>query len=113
MFFCNRELRRLRQEVAALRLEMHQGFYILAKGERIMSAELDALTAQVQANTEVEASAVTLIQGLAAQIAANTTDPAALTALSEQLKTSADALAAAITANTPASPASAPTAPPA
>jgi hypothetical protein len=67
-------------------------------------AALDDLTAQVKANSDVEASAVVLIQGLATQIANNTSDPAALAALSTQLKTSADALAAAITANTPAAP---------
>lgn len=69
-----------------------------------MSAELDALTGQVAQNTTVEASAVTLIQGLAAQIAAAGTDPAKLTALTTSLNTSATALAAAIAANTPAAP---------
>jgi len=67
-------------------------------------AALDDLTTQVGQNTTVEGSAVTLIQGLAAQIAAAGTDPAKLSALQTQLKTSADALAAAVTANTPAEP---------
>ena len=66
-----------------------------------MSAEFDALVAQVTANTDVEASAVTLIQGIAAQLA-NSPTSAQVSALSSQLKTSADALAGAITANTPA-----------
>lgn len=66
-----------------------------------MSAEFDALVAQVTANTDVEASAVALIQGIAAQLAAAPT-AAQVSALSTQLKTSADSLAAAITANTPA-----------
>lgn len=79
---------------------------IILTEDKRMSVELDALTAQVAANTAVEQSAVTLIQGLAAQIAANTGDPAKLTALASQLKTSADSLAAAITANTPAAPTS-------
>lgn len=61
-----------------------------------------ALTSQVQANTDAETSAVILIQGLAAQIAAVANDPAAVTALAAKLKTSADALAAAVVANTPA-----------
>jgi hypothetical protein len=67
-----------------------------------MSAQLDALTAQVQANTTVEASAVTLIQGLANEIAtaASTGDSAQLTALATQLQASASSLSAAITANT-------------
>jgi peptidoglycan hydrolase CwlO-like protein len=67
-----------------------------------MSKELDDLTAQVAANTNLEQSAVTMIQGLAAQIAAAKNDPAAIQALSDQLNTSATALTNAITANTPA-----------
>ena len=72
--------------------------------EETMSAELDALTVQVTANTNVENSAILLIQGIAAQLVAIKDDPAKITALSTSLKTSADALAAAITANTPATP---------
>ena len=67
-----------------------------------MSAQLDALTAQVKANTDVEASAIVLIKGLADQIAAVKTDPVALQALSDSLKASAGTLSDAITANTPA-----------
>ena len=73
---------------------------VIQRKEDAMSLELDALTAQVQATTDIELSAITLIQGLAAQIAALKTDPAALQALSDSLKISADNLAAAITANT-------------
>jgi len=65
---------------------------------------LAALQAQVQQNTTIENSAVTLIQGLAAQIAQAGTDPAALAALTANLNQSATALAAAITANTPSAP---------
>ena len=70
--------------------------------EDIIMADLTALTAQVKANTDAEASAVLLIQGLVAQIAAAGTDPVALKALQDNLKASADALAAAVVANTPA-----------
>lgn len=77
-----------------------------------MAQELDALIAQVAANTTVEQSAATLIRGFAAKldaaiaaaVAAGAT-PAVLTqltALSTTLKTSDDDLAAAITENTPA-----------
>ncbi len=73
--------------------------------EAIMSA-LDDLRTEVARNTSLEQSAVTLIQGIAQQLkdalAAN--DPAALTDLTNQLSASADALAAAVTANTPAAP---------
>lgn len=68
-----------------------------------MSALTD-LQAQVQKTTEVETSAVTLIQGIAQKLADAIAagDPAALTALQTELATSADALAAAVVANTPA-----------
>ena len=65
---------------------------------------LDELKTQVDANTSVEQSAITLINGLAAQIAAVATDPAKVQALADELKTSATALSTAITANTPAAP---------
>jgi len=63
-----------------------------------MSQQLTDLTTQVAQNTTVEASAVTLIKGLAAQIVAAGTDPVALQALHDSLNTSATALAAAIAA---------------
>jgi hypothetical protein len=75
---------------------------LLGQVEEGIMADLKALQDQVQQTTTVEQSAVTLIQGLATQLAANATDPAAIAQLAQQLKTSSDALAAAITANTPA-----------
>jgi hypothetical protein len=68
-----------------------------------ISANLAALMAQVAQNTSVEASAVTLIQGIASQLSAAlaNSDDAALPALVEQLNTSAVALGAAVSANTP------------
>ena len=69
-----------------------------------MTAELDALTAEVAAETAVETSAIALIQGLAAKITAAGTDPIALAALTAQMTTSSAALAAAVAANTPAAP---------
>ncbi len=74
-----------------------------------MSQALNDLTAQVTATVGIEQSAVALIQGLADQIKAAGTDPAALEALQANLKTSADALAAAVAANSTPS-ATAPTA---
>lgn len=67
-------------------------------------AALDDLKAQVTATTTLEASAVLLIQGIAQQLkdAIAAGDPAALVVLTDQLHTSATALADAITANTPA-----------
>ena len=69
------------------------------------ASALQALQAQVAQNTTVEESAVTLIKGLAAQIAAAGTDPTALAALTTALNQSASVLSAAIAANTPAAPA--------
>ena len=67
-----------------------------------MSVELDALTAQVAENTAVEQSAIVLIQGIAAQLAALKDDPVAIAALAAQLDATSEALAAAVLANTPA-----------
>jgi hypothetical protein len=81
-----------------------------------MTTELDQLRSSVAANTTVTASAIALIQGIKAQLdaAIESDDPDALTALSDSLESSDAALAAAISANTPAAPAAAnPTATPA
>lgn len=69
--------------------------------ETIM-ANLDNITAAVQREESVDQSIVALVQGLAQQIEALKTDPAALQALADRLNASADAVAAAVTANTPA-----------
>lgn len=72
-----------------------------AQGVRIMSA-LDTLTDQVAATATAEQSAIVLLNGLAAALAAAGTDPAKLQALQDSLKTNTDALAAAVIADTPA-----------
>ena len=74
---------------------------IINKEKKIMG-DLDSLQGQVSANVTVEQSAITLIQGIAAQLAAIANDPAAIAAMVAQLNDSAAALAAAVTANTPA-----------
>lgn len=66
--------------------------------------QLDALTAEVTRNTEVDAGAIALINGLAAKIVELKNDPVALQALADSMKSSSDALAAAVTANTPSEP---------
>lgn len=66
-----------------------------------MKTELDNLKTQVKSNTDAEASAVVLIEQIAAMLEANAGDSAAVNALAAQLKTSADALGAAVVANTP------------
>jgi hypothetical protein len=89
-------------EISTVLQQMSQKLDSIQTKETHIMAALDALTAQVAANTTVEGSALTLIQGLAAQLAAAGSNPTALAALQTQLKTSADALAAAVAANTPA-----------
>jgi len=74
-----------------------------------MQMTLADLQTQVAANTSLEQSAITLITGLAAQIAALAQDPAAIQALATELSASAAALSAAITANVPPPPAPKPT----
>jgi hypothetical protein len=88
---------------------------LIIKNQTNMGQELDALTAAVASNTTVEQSAIVLINGLKQKLdnAIASGNPAALVALSAELGTSDAALAAAITANTPAVPvaATAPAAP--
>jgi len=68
----------------------------------IMAGELEALTAEVERNTTVDQSAITLLNGLAAQITALKNEPAKLQAFADSLKRSSEALADAVVANTPA-----------
>jgi hypothetical protein len=70
--------------------------------ENKMATTLDTLTSDVAAETTVEQSAITLLQGLKASLDAAGTDPAKLAALSTQIESNTAGLAAAITANTPA-----------
>lgn len=79
-----------------------------------VDAAIDALTAQVKATTDIEAGAVLALNGFAARIdaavaAALTANPgisptqlAGITAETMAMKASADAVSAAIVANTPA-----------
>jgi hypothetical protein len=78
-------------------------------GEVLIMADLTELETQVQATAAGEASAVVLIQRIASQLEQNATDPAKIREFAASLKTSADALAAAVVAvpatNTPPAPA--------
>jgi hypothetical protein len=80
------------------------GLAVVNLKENLTMADLSALTADVANTTSVEQSAITLIEGLAAQIAAAANDPAALAALGDQLNTEAASLAAAVAQNTPTPP---------
>ena len=78
----------------------------LLEKETAMAGELDALAVQVGKNQEVEASAILVIQNIAAQLQAalNSGNPVRLAQLATDLDNSAKALAAAIAANTPTVP---------
>lgn len=79
----------------------HLGLAILER-MNTMSKELDDLTAQVKSNSDLLDSATTLINGIADRITAAGVDPTKLAALTAELKAKDDALAATVTANTPA-----------
>jgi hypothetical protein len=76
---------------------------ILVRLETMMAA-IDDLTAAVAAEDTVIDSAVTLLNGIPALIAAAGVDPAALTALQADIQAKTAALAAAVIVGTPAAP---------
>jgi hypothetical protein len=73
--------------------------------EAKMAQSLAKLQEEVEQNTAVIASAVMLINGLSQQIKDAGVDPVKLLELTTTLDSNSNALAAAITANTPAVPA--------
>jgi hypothetical protein len=70
--------------------------------EKNMSAELDAVKAAVQKNTDAELAAADLLRRLSQLITDSINDKPALQQLAADVNAQADALAAAVTANTPA-----------
>lgn len=81
-------------------------FRLSHEGHSTMAA-IDDLKVEVARNTTVEQSAVALIQGLSAQLAAAIAsgDMGQVQAVADSLKANDDALAAAVTANTAPAPA--------
>lgn len=67
-----------------------------------MTKELDDLQTRVEENTNVEQSAISLLEGLSQQIVDLKDDPAALQGLADKLRDNSASLAAAVAANTPA-----------
>ena len=86
---------------AQLGLIIHQ-LQFLMKGNNTMSQAVDTLVLQVQACETVIDGAVTLLNGIPAILAANGVDPVAIAAVTDDLKTKTDALAAAVAAVPPA-----------
>ena len=109
----HRKLDALIIEMAVIRINISNVVTMLkvsAEKEKHMSKELDDLQVAVEENTNLDNSIITLVDGLAAQIAALKDDPAKLAALAASLKASSAAISAAITANTPVVPPEEPTA---
>jgi len=81
-----------------------QAIAAIARNQEIIMGELDTLKTEVSETTTVMASAVTLLQGLKQKLdeAIASGNPEALAALSAELDTNTNALAQAITENTPA-----------
>lgn len=77
---------------------------LLLDGQELLMSALDDLQAAVAAESTVIDSAITLIQGIPALIAAAGVDQAKLDALKNDITAKSDALAAAVSANTPAAP---------
>jgi outer membrane biosynthesis protein TonB len=73
----------------------------LIEKAKTMSKELEELSAKVAANNSLIGSAVALINGISARIAAAADDPVALKGLSDELAAKDVELATAIAANTP------------
>jgi chromosome segregation ATPase len=70
--------------------------------EASMSAEVDHIKASVQQLTDVNHSAITLLGDLSARVRALQSDPAALTALADEIDQRKTELVQAVLANTPA-----------
>jgi peptidoglycan hydrolase CwlO-like protein len=80
---------------------LRDGLHRLEQRMHAMGSSLDSLQSAVAAESTVIDSAVQLIQGLAAQVAALQPTQEAIDALAANIKAKSDALAAAVTANTP------------
>ena len=89
----------MNRELCTILLSIHR---ILEK----MSTSLSDLQAAVAAQTTVDASVVTLLQGLSAQLTAALAagDDAAVEAAAQAIASNTATLAAAVVANTPAAP---------
>ena len=96
-------LRRIEAKIDALAHSVNVIASHLDHQEHTIMADLTALTAAVEANSSVVDSAVLLIEDIAAQLRdVDTTDPAAIAALADELTAKSGELAAAVAANTPA-----------
>jgi uncharacterized protein YoxC len=89
-------------EILRMLNTIHGQLAQILTGEQKIMAALDTLESDVTAETDVENSAIVLLNGLGAALKAAGTDPARLAALATTIETRKTALAAAVAANTPA-----------
>ena len=97
-------MRRSLEQIVQDQQDILEGLRGLAEGDEDMALNIDQLKAQVQANTDAEASAAQALKAWADAFAAASGDQAAVDDLVAKMKASADSLASAVVANTPAAP---------
>jgi hypothetical protein len=85
-------------------VELYHMLAHIIHNQEIIMAAIDDLATAVAAEDTVIDSAITLLQGLSAALAAAGTDPAKLAALQTDITAKTQALADAVAANTPAAP---------
>jgi len=90
------------ESIDALRIGVNALALAINQLEDHMALNLATLTTEISENTSAVGSAVTLIEAIAAELAQNSGNQAAVDALAAQLSDVTDSLAAAVAANTPA-----------
>lgn len=83
---------------------IHRLLHIILERTAHMSAVTDRLVASVAALTSAENSAITLLGQLSQLIRDNAEDPTALNKIADDIDANTTAIAAAVVANTPATP---------
>lgn len=96
------QLNRIERDVEALRAHLDARLDHIHERQKEIMATLQDIQDDVTAEDTVIDSAVTLLQGLAAQVAALKPNQTAIDALAADIKAKSDGLAAAVAANTPA-----------
>jgi hypothetical protein len=99
-----RELEALRRQSGWQFARLYRRLGVIETLEELEMADLSRLQASVDADTTVDQSAITLLTQLSDMLRAAATDPAEIAAIADQLDANSTALAAAVTANTPAAP---------
>lgn len=87
------------QELEILKSQFETRTKLFQEVIKIMAIDLTALTQQVAATATVEASAVTLINAIIAELQSSANDPVRVAELAANLRAATDPLAQAIAAN--------------